>query len=220
MGKDAVNETLSNYQGVYAGSASNLATREHFEGSSLILSTGAFKVDINTGCFSSKAGKIPTIEINSTSVVGIDGELHGSRMKGVLRRLIENARKLYLEAPLVSLPQPASTVPGDSKQKLTHSWFWPQVGEFLKDNDIVVTDAGTSNFGIWGTRFPKGVIAVNQIHWSSIGFSLGACQGAAMAAKDGENQQRRTELFIGDGSLQLTAQELSTIIRHKLTPTM
>lgn len=51
--------------------------------------------------------------------------------------------------------------------------------------------------------------------WGSIGYSLPATLGAAIAARD---QGRRTVLFIGDGSLQLTLQEIATIIRLGLKP--
>jgi len=90
---------------------------------------------------------------------------------------------------------------------------------FLKPHDIVVTETGTSSFGILETKFPKGVAALNQVLWGSIGYSVGATQGAALAARDaGEN--RRTILFVGDGSFQLSAQEVSTIIRHGLRVTI
>lgn len=55
--------------------------------------------------------------------------------------------------------------------------------------------------------------------WGSIGWSVGACQGAALAAKDA-GVDRRTVLFVGDGSYQLTAQEVSTIVRHGLRVTL
>ena len=86
----------------------------------------------------------------------------------------------------------------------------------MEPNDIVITETGTANFGIWETKFPKGVTALSQVLWGSIGYSVGACQGAALAAKETGN--RRTILFVGDGSFELTAQELSTMIRHDLKP--
>lgn len=57
-----------------------------------------------------------------------------------------------------------------------------------------------------------------QVLWGSIGYSVGACQGAALAAKETGN--RRTILLVGDGSFQLTAQEVSTMIRLGLNPIM
>lgn len=52
--------------------------------------------------------------------------------------------------------------------------------------------------------------------WGSIGYSVGAVLGGALAAK--EQGDRRVILFVGDGSLQLTLQEIGTMIRYKLNP--
>lgn len=107
----------------------------------------------------------------------------------------------------------------DSSDTITQAWIWPRVGEFLKEDDIVITETGTANFGIWETKFPKGVTAISQVLWGSIGYSVGACQGAALAARDAESD-RRTILFVGDGSFQLTVQEISTMIKLGLKPIM
>jgi pyruvate decarboxylase len=140
-------------------------------------------------------------------------------MKGVLRRIVEKIDLTQLQA----IPGPKMTNKvtenQDSSETVTQAWFWPRVGEFLKENDIVITETGTANFGIWETKFPKGVTALSQVLWGSIGYSVGACQGAALAARDA-GKERRTILFVGDGSFQLTAQELSTMIRLGLNPIM
>lgn len=87
--------------------------------------------------------------------------------------------------------------------------------------DIVAMDAGTSAFGgIW-SQHPRGAQSLFQLLWCSIGFALGATVGAAIAAreqfKESETKQkRRTILFTGDGSLQMTAQEISTLVRQEL----
>lgn len=140
-------------------------------------------------------------------------------MKGVLRKVIDQVKPKELSI------QPSPSVSNEVSQNedessiITQAWFWPRVGEFLKEKDIVVTETGTANFGIWDTKFPTGVTALSQVLWGSIGWSVGACQGAALAAKDSGNN-RRTILFVGDGSFQLTAQELSTMIRQGLKPIM
>src|SRR4051794_9549904 len=140
-------------------------------------------------------------------------------MRGVLRKVIEKVDLSKLSA--VPGPKPENRVMEnqDSSDTITQAWFWPKVGQFLKENDIVITETGTSNFGIWETKFPRGVTALSQVLWGSIGYSVGACQGAALAARDA-GSDRRTILFVGDGSLQLTAQEISTMIRLGLKPIM
>jgi pyruvate decarboxylase len=141
-------------------------------------------------------------------------------MRGVLRKVIEQVDLSKLSA--IPGPKTVNKVKEneDSSDFITQAWFWPKVGEFLlKENDIVITETGTSNFGIWETKFPKGVTALSQVLWGSIGYSVGACQGAALAARDA-GASRRTILFVGDGSLQLTVQEISTMVRLGLKPIM
>ena len=118
-------------------------------------------------------------------------------MRGVLRKITQKVDLSELSA--VADPKTANKNENDdSSETITHAWFWPRVGQFLKENDIVITETGTANFGIWEAKFPKGVTALSQVLWGSIGYSLGACQGAALAARD-DGLERRTILFVGDG---------------------
>jgi pyruvate decarboxylase len=218
MGKSAVDETLPNYGGVYAGDGSNAGVRDRLESADLILSIGAIKSDFNTTGFTYRIGQLKTIDFHSTMTRVRYSEYPGVGMKGVLRKVTERLPKLNVEA---APPVSQNTIPGQessiSKEPtISHAWFWPRMGQWLKQDDIIITETGTANFGIWETRFPKGVVALSQVLWGSIGYSVGACQGAALAAK--ETGKGRTLLFVGDGSLQLTAQEISTMIRHDLNP--
>lgn len=220
MGKGAVNETHKNYGGVYAGNGSNPGVSEVVESSDLILSIGAIKSDFNTAGFTYRIGQLNTIDFHSTYVRVRYSEYPNINMKGVLRKVIKRLGKMNVTptpAPALTNRIPQSEMSSDSKA-ITHAWLWPTVGQWLRENDVVITETGTANFGIWDTRFPANVTAISQVLWGSIGYALGSCQGAALAAK--EQQNRRTILFIGDGSTQLTVQELSTILRNKLSPIM
>jgi pyruvate decarboxylase len=140
-------------------------------------------------------------------------------MRGVLQKVIDQVDPSLLNVQ--PSPVVANSVPkqADDSQTITQAYFWPRIGEFMIEKDVIITETGTSNFGIWDTQFPAGVTALSQVLWGSIGWSVGAAQGAALAAKDLGNG-RRTILFVGDGSFQLTAQEVSTMIRHHLSPIM
>ncbi|EER26353.1 pyruvate decarboxylase, putative [Coccidioides posadasii C735 delta SOWgp] len=215
MGKGAVDETLPNYGGVYAGDGSNAGVKDRVESSDLILSIGAIKSDFNTTGFTYRIGRMNTIDFHSNYVAVRYSEYPGVGMKGVLRKVVQRMGKVNV-APGPKVINEPHEDPSASNPAITHEWFWPIVGKWLQENDIVITETGTANFGIWETRFPKGVTAVSQVLWGSIGYSLGACQGAALATQEG--LKRRTILFVGDGSFQMTGQELSTMIRRKLTP--
>ncbi|KAL4946134.1 hypothetical protein BDV06DRAFT_183222 [Aspergillus oleicola] len=216
MGKGAVNETHKCYGGVYAGTGSNPGVREQVESSDLILSIGAIKSDFNTAGFTYRTGQLSTIDFHSTFVRVKYSEYPGINMKGVLRKVIQKMGSVKSN-PVKHI---SNTVPEEAKnsgeQRITHTYLWPTFGQWLQENDIIITETGTANFGIWDTCLPSGATAISQVLWGSIGYSVGACQGAALAAKEQGN--RRTILWVGDGSLQLTVQEISTMIRNNLNP--
>lgn len=219
MGKGAVNETLPTYGGVYAGNGSNAGVKERVESSDLVLSIGAIKSDFNTAGFSYRVSQLSTIDFHSNYIRVKYSEYPGVRMQGVLQKVVARMGKLNVQGG----PQANNKIAKEDQDLskdlvISHAWLWPRVGQWLQPNDIIVTETGTANFGIWETKFPAGVTALSQVLWGSIGYSLGACQGAALAAKETGN--RRTILFIGDGSFELTAQELSTMIRQDLKPIM
>ncbi|KAK5160903.1 hypothetical protein LTR04_004348 [Oleoguttula sp. CCFEE 6159] len=216
MGKGAINETLSNYGGVYAGDGSNDGVRGRVESSDLVLSIGAIKSDFNTAGFTYRVSQLSTIDFHSTYTRVKFSEYPNVRMNGVLQKIIARMGRLNIEDG----PKPTNKVPSTEKESsseiITQAWFWPTMGQWLQPKDIVITETGTANFGIWETRFPSDVTAVSQVLWGSIGYATGSCQGVALAAK--EMGIKRTILFTGDGSFQLTAQEVSTMIRQKLNP--
>jgi len=100
----------------------------------------------------------------------------------------------------------------DSKHQneIIQEYLWHKLPDFIPENSIVVAETGTSGFGIMNMRAPKGVTFLTQILWGSIGYSVGAALGAALAGKD---ENRRVFLLVGDGSFQLVCQEVSTMLR-------
>jgi len=216
MGKGAVDETLPNYGGVYAGDGSNAGVQKRVESADLVIYIGAIKSDFNTSGFSVRMSTLNTIDLHSYQTKVRYSTYPGVRMNGVLAKMTERMGKLNIEAG----PKPDNKIPSsevDSKsQVITHAWLWPRLGHWLKEKDVIITETGTSNFGIWETRFPAETTAIAQVLWGSIGYATGAAQGAALAAR--EKGLKRTILFTGDGSFQLTAQEVSTMLRNNLNP--
>ena len=201
MGKGAINETLPNYGGVYAGNGSNAGVAERVEGADLVLSIGAIKSDFNTTGFTYRVSQLKTIDFHSDHMRVRYSEYPGVRMQGVLKKVTAKMGKLNNVQPG---PSHDNTIAKEDQgmsnnETISHGWLWPRVGQWLQPDDIVITETGTANFGIWETNFPKGVTALSQVLWGSIGWSVGSCQGAALAAKETETGNRRTILFVGDG---------------------
>lgn len=91
---------------------------------------------------------------------------------------------------------------------------------FLKPGDVVVSETGTSNFGICDIPLPTDITVITQIYYGSIGFATAATLGADVARRELEAAQARrnngrTVLFTGDGSMALTIQEVGTMIKAK-----
>src|SRR5262249_52573998 len=101
---------------------------------------------------------------------------------------------------------------GDSSAKLTQAVYWQAMQGYLREGDVLYVDNGTA-FTLFGLKFPPKCTFIGSVNWGSIGYSVGALLGALTAAPE-----RRHILFVGDGSFQVTAQELSTILRHDHKP--
>jgi pyruvate decarboxylase len=67
------------------------------------------------------------------------------------------------------------------------------------------------------SSFPTNVQYITQIFWSSIGYTVGACLGALVAKKE-LKIPGRVVLIVGEGSLQMTVQEIGSYIRFGFTP--
>nr|GAT60368.1 pyruvate decarboxylase [Mycena chlorophos] len=213
MAKSAVSESSERYGGIYVGSISHPEIKEKVEAAKLILSVGCLKSDFNTGNFTYSIPLSRTIEFHSDHTKVQFATFPGIGMKELLPQLtsrLQPAKKLFPVPPFTAV------LPQENNDIISQAYFWPRVGQFFKPQDVIVAETGTSSFGVLDVPFPDKSVFLSQILWGSIGWTTGATLGAAFAAQD--VGLGRTILFIGDGSLQLTVQELSSMIRHNLKP--
>lgn len=223
MGKGSVDETNPRYGGVYIGALSTPSVKQAVETADLVLHIGGHKTDLNTGSFSFAFSAANTVEFHSDRIKVRYASYPEIAMKPVLRKVIDG---LNIEAVREKYPREfrwprVDQLPLSTGDEIEHAWFWPRLETFLKPNDIVITDAGTAFFGLLDVRFPKNVMSINQLMWSAIGYSVGAALGALLGVRDmHQEEERRVILIVGDGSLQISVQELSTMIWKNLKPTV
>jgi indolepyruvate decarboxylase len=96
---------------------------------------------------------------------------------------------------------------------LTIKRVFDRMSHFLKNDSIVIAETGVSLFSAAEMLMPEGATFIGQAFYGSIGYTVGATLGACVAAQD-----RQAVLFVGDGSFQVTCQDLSTMIRNHLKP--
>ncbi|MEV6025666.1 thiamine pyrophosphate-binding protein [Streptomyces sp. NPDC052036] len=98
-------------------------------------------------------------------------------------------------------------------ERLTYDGVFDRVNHFLgretTDDWTVVSDAAFSLIGSMNLSLSAGGF-LSQISWLSIGWSVGAATGAALAP---EREGARPMVFVGDGAFQETCQEISTHTR-------
>jgi TPP-dependent 2-oxoacid decarboxylase len=219
MGKAILSERHPQYIGMYQGASTPDYVRNRVERASTILSIGTIRDDANLGGFTAVLDEEKLIQANIS-----DLEIQGSVFKRVMLSefLVKLTAGLSLGDPddldIKPLefsyydPRANEYIP-EAGKILTVDRLFERMAHFLKTDDIVVAEVGTSMFSALQTTMPEKVKFIGQSFYGSIGFTLPAALGAAMA-----NRDRRVVLFIGDGSFQLTCQELSTMIRNGLTP--
>ncbi|KDR71801.1 hypothetical protein GALMADRAFT_74711 [Galerina marginata CBS 339.88] len=217
MGKTAIDETYERYGGIYWGSAlSSPEVVKAFAEAKLVLSIGSFQGDFNSGNFNNNIPTDRMIELHADRTKIQDDIFPGVGMKKLIPKLSARLEHLRHIATQIPIPKFDNFVPQGGSEKITHEWLWPRVGQFFKPNDVIVADTGTAQYAIVDVRLPKGSDLLSQMRWASIGWSIGAALGACLAVK--ESEPRRTVVFVGDGSLQMTVQELSSLIRTGVKP--
>ena len=210
MGKSVLDEHHPGYVGIYDGSLMNEEVRAFVEGADFVLNVGASMTDFNTGAFTANLKPSRMITIGHHHVE-IDGKIvTGLEMGDVLSELTRR-----IERHDWSRQKPSSLGPpvGEPNAPIDAASLYPRWERFFRPDDIIVAESGTASMGLAFAHLPNGATFHNQTLWGSIGWATPAAVGVAAAAPD-----RRVVLITGDGSHQLTVQELGQFARLGLRP--
>jgi indolepyruvate decarboxylase len=208
--KAVIDESFAHYVGIYAGKGSEPHVREIIETSDCLLSIGYRPIEVTTGDFTASL-PTNTIHARGHSVDVGDDNYQAVALREILRGVIDAVPQVTGGSPRRSTPV-VTGMRVNGSAKLTQAAYWQAIQSYLRPGDVLYVDNGTS-FVILGLKLPPKCTFVGSINWGSIGYSVGALLGALTAAPD-----RRHILLIGDGSFQVSAQELSTILRHDHKP--
>jgi indolepyruvate decarboxylase len=209
--KAVIDETFPYYVGLYNGKASQPHVREVIENSDCLLSIGYRPIDLTTGDFT---GSLPagTTHVRGHSVDVGEDNYQAVTLTEVLRAVTDAVPQVTSRPARRPAPSVAAGGHGDGSAKLTQAAYWQAIQGYIRAGDVLVAEDGTS-YASFGLQLPPNCTVVSQVIWGSIGYSVGSLLGTLTAAPD-----RRHLLFVGDGSFQLTAQELSTMLRHDYKP--
>jgi indolepyruvate decarboxylase len=207
MEKCLVDESHPQFAGLYAGAVSTQSTREIVEGADLVLDLGGVNPnDITTASYSAQLDPARFITIGLNDVRIGEKVIGGVRLADILVELA----KLKLSAPpfrrtVESALPPIAGTPSD---RITMDALYPRYAAFIRAGDTVVLETGSSTLGLTPMLLADGVRVEAQVLWGSIGWATPAAFGVALA-----DSSRRTILITGEGSHQLTANEIGNMGR-------
>ena len=236
FGKSIVQENYPNYYGVYAGHSGEPAMMAWVQNCDLVIRMAPLYSDYNTFFFTAVTKPTVTVDIHgdAVSVCG-QNEYKNLHIKSLLIKLLARLDNttitdIYGHSKILKNPPPKnhdSTIKISAEGgRMTQAVFWKRVSQYFQSGDIILAETGTAGVGALDFILPPLTKLITSSIWLSIGYMLGACQGVAMAKHDmrhGFSSSRlsgRTILFEGDGSLQMTVQAISDIIRNRLDVTI
>lgn len=199
--------------GIYKGAQSDERCRATVEQADCLITTSPRFMEVNSGHFSVRLPQQGVVALSHDSVT-IDGTpYYAVKPRELMARFVDAVQQAQPAPPARLHEQPdasAMTVRDDAP--LTQARLWPRLARFVAPGDVVIAEAGTSGIGLGSQQLPNDISYITSQFWGAIGSTLPTLLGSCLAAP-----QRRQLLFIGDGSFQLTAQELSTLmaLEHK-----
>ncbi|KAJ5729134.1 pyruvate decarboxylase [Penicillium malachiteum] len=197
FGKDIVDGELPNLYGNYTGSLGSDIYKTYFGSADLIISLGPHHTDTDTAGFSLIPPEFVTISI-SKNIVQISDKMHRDISNGFLTRLLEalDVKRIpKVEGPPRS-PAASDQVDHDPQGPLIQKSSWRFANRLFRTGDLILTETGTASHGGRHFKLPSA--------------------SRLFGASEVEPETHRAILFIGDGSLQMSVQEISTIIKENL----
>ncbi|PKU64034.1 pyruvate decarboxylase 1 [Dendrobium catenatum] len=210
--KGLVPEQLYRFIGTYWGAVSTTFCAEIVESADAYLFVGPIFNDYSSVGYSLLLKKEKAIIVQPDRVVVANGQTFGCiLMKDFLQALSKRLKKnttAYENYSRIFVPN-GHLLESNPKEPLRVNVFFNHIQNLLSSRTAVIAETGDSWFNCQKLNLPEGCGYEFQMQYGSIGWSVGATLGYAQAAKD-----KRVLAFIGDGSFQVTAQDVSTMIRQ------
>ena len=198
--------------GAYLGVGSLAEVAEYLEAADTLLFLGAVQSDFNLGGFTAKLRPEQVVSALDQRVITSTGDYSDVPLSALVDGLLESLPEGEADsaAPRHGFSHlAAASYKPQPDAPMTNSRFYDRIASFLRDGDIVAADAGCA-INAAHVQFPAKATSVTSNYWAAIGMGFGAAFGACLAARPGQ----RVIALEGDGSFQMTAQELSSMARY------
>ena len=210
MGTNILDVDLKNNLGTYFSDFKNPIAKKYLEETDCLIAVGTIYSDLNAYGFD-----LP-YKINSQiALYGTHTYIEGIRYDNVKMSDVLSALSDSIEFRefTIEKTQYFYEKTSNPEGKLTSEYVYPRLQEFLRENDILIAETGTIPFGVAQIKFPNNTELVTQTLWGSIGWATPAAFGTAIASSN-----KRVVLLTGEGSLQMSAMEIGSLLRYGVKP--
>ncbi|KAI5059407.1 hypothetical protein GOP47_0025726 [Adiantum capillus-veneris] len=203
-------ETHPRFMGTYWGAVSMSFCLEIVESADAYLFAGPVFNDYSSVGYSLLFKKEKAIIVEPDRVLIANGPAFSCvHMRDFLKALSkkirknttahDNYRRIYIPSGV-----PLKGLPGEP---LRVNVLFSHIQHMLSSDTALIAETGDSWFNCQKLKLPEGCQYEFQMQYGSIGWSVGAVLGYAQASP-----KKRVIACIGDGSFQVTAQDVSTMI--------
>jgi len=212
IGKATYLEGSPHCLGAYMGAGCPAPVRRYVESADTVVFLGAVPCDFNLGAFTAELHEEQCVTLWENKAWFGAELVEGVPLSAVVEALLADPPRPARPArPPVQafLHRRGQTHRADAQAAITNGRFYERIAHFLRPGDVVAADAGCAVNALH-IEMPADSVFLASLYWASIGAGFAASLGAAFAAGD----KRRVVALEGDGSFQMTAQELSSLIRY------
>jgi indolepyruvate decarboxylase len=200
--------------GLYQGALSHDLVRKQVEGSDCVLSLGVWMTDLDTGAYSARIDESRLIS-GTTEQVRIGHHLYlrvmlADFIAGLTSKLVQ--RSFLTSHPAAPL-MPRGEFRPQTEAKLTVRRFFEGLNAILEDNMILMVEPGEAFCTAPYLQIEEAENFIVQAYYCSIGYCVPAALGVSLA-----RPEKRPVVLAGDGAFQMTAQEISSLIRFHCNP--
>jgi pyruvate decarboxylase len=201
------------FAGIYWGEISTPGAREIVDWADAVVCIGTIFNDYSTVGWTAmpSGGGVLTADQSRVYLDGYD--FSRVRLRDFLSGLAHKVQKRDATAVQYKRirAEPRFESGAAPETKLMRSEIVRQIQSLLTADTTLIAETGDSWFNGVELKLPGGTRFEVEMQWGSIGWSVPATFGYAVGAPN-----RRIIAMIGDGSFQLTAQEVAQMIRRKL----
>jgi TPP-dependent 2-oxoacid decarboxylase len=209
--KSVLPELHPQFTGIYQGGWSRESVRRQVEDSDCLLSLGVWMTDLDTGLFSVNLDNRQMISVGGGQVRIGSHFYHQVQLGDFIRELTRKVQpRAYQDSHPAESYRPKLAFLPETDCVLTAPRLYECLNYFLDDRMILLAEPGDAFCAAPEFHIEEAENFIVQAYYCSIGFCTPAALGVALARPG-----KRPVILSGDGAFQMTAQEVSTLIREQ-----